>query len=202
MHCLRSFSCTRRGAGPFRILNRKCLCSYFARRLFCQCTNIPHKSSFVSSAFILTRVTSLHGGPHHLLPPTPGQEEAFLLTALVDWLCACTGKKNQSLFSQCIPTATCQQKCFSIGLADQVCFCRCECVQFLSGSPAQHKKPAARFVLTLNFSVSVFLADLHSPEQREGHLPFQCHICSLHFQSFPPHPQNRHQDPGALISFH
>lgn len=57
------------------------------------------------------------------------------------------------------------------------------------------------FIYILNvFSLSLCVADLHSPEQREGHLPLQCHISSLHLQPFPPHPQNRHQDPGPLIS--
>lgn len=46
------------------------------------------------------------------------------------------------------------------------------------------------------------VSDLHSPEQGEGHLPLQCHISSLHLQPVPPHPQNRHQDPGPLISLH
>lgn len=54
---------------------------------------------------------------------------------------------------------------------------------------------------TLFSSLFFPLADLHSPEQREGHLPFQCHISSLHLQPFPSHPPNRHQDPGSLISF-
>lgn len=43
-------------------------------------------------------------------------------------------------------------------------------------------------------------ADVHSPEQREGHLPFQCHIRPLHLQPLPPYPETRHQDPRALIS--
>lgn len=90
-----SFSRTKTGAGLFKM----CLCSYFAHCLFCQCTNIFHKPSFVSSAFILTRVTSQHRGLLHLLPPRLRQEEAFFsLRWWTGFILSLVQKKKQSLF--------------------------------------------------------------------------------------------------------
>lgn len=93
MHYFWSFSGTKTGAG----LLKMCLCSHFARYLFCQCTNISHKPSFVC----------LHPHTCHLSAqgsssPPPTETEAgrsLFLTAPVDWFYPqpCT-KKKQSLF--------------------------------------------------------------------------------------------------------
>lgn len=96
----------------FEILNRECPCSYFARRLFCRCTNIPHKLSFVralwniSSAFILMCCLSAWGSSSSSLQDWDRKKP--FLTALVDWLLSSAlYSKNRVLFSQCLHHPCC-----------------------------------------------------------------------------------------------
>lgn len=102
------FSLTSTGAGLFKILNRECPCSYFARHLFCRCTN----TCFVSSAFILTWRHLFCMGVIVLFPPRLRQEKAFFSKhwqTLAGYHQPCTVKDWELIsFSACtIPAATC-----------------------------------------------------------------------------------------------
>lgn len=119
------------GAWPLKM----CLRSYFARRLFCQCTNIFHKPSFVSSAFTLTRVTSLHGGPQHLLPLRLRQGEAFFsLRWWTGFILSLVQKKTEFIFfSASLPQPVSknvfllvwQTRCVSLGVNVYIYYCTC-----------------------------------------------------------------------------
>ncbi len=131
IHCFRRVSPTKTGARLFKTLNRECLCSYFARRLFCRCTNIPLRQLLPSSS----HVSFLCTGVIVLFPPRLRQEAAFFfsLTALVDWLhpYSLLQSETEFIFSVLAPSPPqkpVSKNVFSIGSADQMCLSLCECV--------------------------------------------------------------------------
>lgn len=125
------------GAGLFKILNRECLCSYFARQLFCRSTNIFHKLC------LHPHVSSLCTGVIVLSPQRPRQEKAFHLTALVDRLYPCLvqkkTKKTEIIFSVLAPSQPVRKTFFywfgrpGVFLSAWMCRYYCTCVEEQNG---------------------------------------------------------------------
>ena len=96
--------------------------------------------------------SSLCMGVFVLSPPTPGQEKAFYLSALMDRFNPqpCTVPNKEFIFSVLTPSHLnpVSINVFSMGLADQVCISLCECV-YITVHVWKNKMGSFLYVLVL-----------------------------------------------------